>query len=78
VTEDTVIPPNSIVAGAPGKVKTTRNNFVANRLNALAYYDNGQAYALGNYRIWADPEQQARMVEREAELEAEFEQRFGH
>lgn len=78
VTEDTVIPPNSIVAGAPGKVKATRNNFVANRLNALAYYDNAQAYAQGNYRIWADPEQQARMVERKAELEAEFEQHFGH
>ena len=72
-----MIPPNSIVAGAPGKVKAARNNFVANRLNALAYYDNGQAYALGNYRIWADPEQQAKMAAREAELEAKFEQLFG-
>jgi carbonic anhydrase/acetyltransferase-like protein (isoleucine patch superfamily) len=70
VTEDTVIPANSIVAGAPGKVKATRNNFVANRLNALAYFDNGEAYALGNYRVWADPEQQAKMAQRKIDLEA--------
>ena len=77
VTQDAVIRANSIVAGAPGKVKATRNNFVANRLNALAYFDNGQAYAVGNYRIWADPEQQAKMAAREAELQAKFEQLFG-
>ena len=72
VTEDTIIPPNSIVAVAPGKVKVTRNNIVANRLNALAYVDNGEAYAQGNYRIWADPAQQAKMAERKLQLEAEF------
>ena len=72
VTEDTIIPPNSIVAGAPGMVKVTRNNIVANRLNALAYVDNGEAYAQGNYRIWADPAQQAKMAERKLQLEAEF------
>jgi hypothetical protein len=60
------------VAGAPGKVKATRNNLVANRLNALAYFDNGEAYAQGNYRIWADPQQQAKMAARKLQLEAEF------
>ena len=50
----------------------TRNNIVANRLNALAYVDNGEAYAQGNYRIWADPAQQAKMAERKLQLEAEF------
>ena len=78
VTEDTVIPPNSIVAGAPGKVKATRNNLIANRLNALAYYDNGQAYAQGNYRVWADPKQQDKMAARKRELEMEFGDRNGH
>ena len=77
VTEDTVIPPNSIVAGAPGRVKATRNNLIANRLNALAYYDNGEAYAQGNYRVWADPEQQEKMAARKAELELEFGDRYG-
>ena len=76
VTEDTVIPANSIVAGAPGKVKATRNNLIANRLNALAYYDNGEAYAQGNYRAWADPEQQEKMAARKAELELEFGDRY--
>ena len=77
VTEDTVIPPNSIVAGAPGKVKATRNNFVANRLNALAYFDNGEGYAAGNHRVWADPEQQAKMAQRKADLEAVAENTAG-
>jgi carbonic anhydrase/acetyltransferase-like protein (isoleucine patch superfamily) len=55
VTEGTVIPPNSIVAGVPGRVIATRDNYVANKLNAFMYFRNAQAYATGQYRLWADP-----------------------
>jgi carbonic anhydrase/acetyltransferase-like protein (isoleucine patch superfamily) len=54
LTEGTIIPPNSIVAGVPGRVVAERNNYVANKLNAFTYRRNGQAYAAGNHRLWAD------------------------
>ena len=69
VSEGKVIPDNSIVAGVPGKIIGRRNNFVANRLNALAYYVNGIAYAQGNHRVLADLVQQQRMQQRKEELE---------
>jgi carbonic anhydrase/acetyltransferase-like protein (isoleucine patch superfamily) len=69
VREGTVIPANSIVAGTPAKVIAQRNNFVANRLNALAYYDNGIAYGLGNHRVWSEDEQQTKMAQRKTDLE---------
>lgn len=60
--EGTVIPPNSIVVGAPGKVTRTQNNFVRNRLNAYAYYRNALAYASGNFRAWEDANFPAEML----------------
>ncbi len=69
VREGAVIPPNSIVAGTPAKVIAQRNNFVANRLNALAYYDNGIAYNQGNHRVWSEDEQLAKMAQRKIDLE---------
>lgn len=51
VTEGTVIPENSIVAGAPAKVIRTRDNRVANIMNATFYYENAKAYARGDHRI---------------------------
>ena len=53
VSEGTVIPDNSVVAGVPGKVVASRNNYVANKLNAVSYYENGLAYAKGNHRRWS-------------------------
>ncbi len=53
--EDTVIPPNSIVMGQPGKVTRTRNNAVANAMNAFLYRKNAEAYARGEHRIWTSP-----------------------
>ena len=64
-----MIPPNSIVAGTPAKVIAQRNNFVANRLNALAYYDNGIAYSQGNHRVWSEDEQLTKMAQRKIDLE---------
>ena len=36
VPDGMIVPPNSIVMGTPAKVVRTRNNFVANRINAHA------------------------------------------
>lgn len=51
VTEGTVIPENSIVAGSPAKVIKTRDNRVANAMNARFYYENALAYARGDHRV---------------------------
>jgi carbonic anhydrase/acetyltransferase-like protein (isoleucine patch superfamily) len=53
VREGQVIPPNSIVVGAPATVVKSRNNYVANKLNAWMYFVNAQAYSKGDYRLWA-------------------------
>src|SRR5215813_14785850 len=45
VADNTIVPPNSIVMGTPAKVVRTKNNFVANKLNAMLYYRNALAYA---------------------------------
>ncbi len=54
--EGTVIPDNSIVMGNPGKAVKQKDNYVANRVNAIAYYENALAYAQGDYRRWSDPQ----------------------
>lgn len=51
VTEGTEIPENSIVAGAPAKVIRTRDNRIANIMNAAFYFENARAYARGEHRI---------------------------
>ncbi|MBR1219774.1 gamma carbonic anhydrase family protein [Bradyrhizobium sp. U87765 SZCCT0131] len=66
LTEGTVIPPHSIVMGAPGKVTRSRDNTAANRMNALLYHRNALAYAAGNYRVWSQPELLAEVVAEQA------------
>lgn len=68
VVEGTLIPPNSIVAGVPGKVVATRDNTISNKLNAWSYYRNAQAYARGEYRLWASEAHKLEM----AEVSAQF------
>lgn len=51
VTEGTIIPENSIVAGSPAKVIKTRDNRIANAMNAAFYFENAKAYARGEHRI---------------------------
>lgn len=51
VTENTEIPENSIVAGAPAKVIRTRNNKIANAMNAAFYFENAKAYLRGDHRL---------------------------
>ena len=71
VREGTVIPDNSIAAGVPAKVIAERNNYIANRLNAVAYEKNGHAYAAGNYRLWSEERHLAEMLELKELLENE-------
>lgn len=56
ISEGTIIPANSIVMGVPGKVRSTKNNFISNRFNAFMYYYNAVCYKSGNYRGWCGKE----------------------
>ena len=73
VIEGTQIPANSVVAGVPGKVVAQRNNYVSNKLNALAYHENGLAYARGHHRRWSDPDYAALMAAWKTQFEQEVE-----
>jgi carbonic anhydrase/acetyltransferase-like protein (isoleucine patch superfamily) len=56
VTERSVIPPGSIVAGVPGRVIKTRNCSQENRMNAWNYWWNARAYMRGDHRSWESGE----------------------
>ncbi len=77
VRESAVVPPNSIVMGVPAAVTKTRNNWIANRMNAYLYEQNAEAYTRGVHRIWADPEGQRAANEKMNALREEFEALFG-
>ena len=72
VREGTIIPENSIVMGTPAKVVATRNNYVANRVNAMLYHRNAEAYARGEHRAWDGPAFEAAMTAWKARFEAEL------
>ena len=77
VREGTVVPPNSIVMGMPARVTKTRNNWIANRLNAFLYEQNAEAYGRGDNRIWADRAGQDAVNKRMDALRAEFASLYG-
>jgi len=77
IREGAEIPDNSIVMGTPGKIVRTRNNFVANRLNAVLYLRNARAFAAGDHRAWTGPDCEAYMAEQRRLFEAEFRERYG-
>jgi carbonic anhydrase/acetyltransferase-like protein (isoleucine patch superfamily) len=72
VKDGTVIPPNSIVVGSPAKVISTRNSWLANRMNAHYYIRNALAYARGNHRSWSEADIGAWTAATLAQLQAEF------
>jgi carbonic anhydrase/acetyltransferase-like protein (isoleucine patch superfamily) len=72
MVEGTHVPDNSIVIGAPARVVKSRNNWVANRFNALLYHRNAEAYARGEHRTWDGAEYEAFIARELARLEAEF------
>ncbi|MBM3502404.1 MAG: gamma carbonic anhydrase family protein [Alphaproteobacteria bacterium] len=74
--ENTRIPANSVVMGLPAKIVRTRNNWIANRMNAFMYEQNAAAYAEGNYRVWSSPALSAAMQRKAAELAEEFAKRY--
>ncbi|MCP3983225.1 MAG: gamma carbonic anhydrase family protein [bacterium] len=55
VTEGTRVPSHSIVAGIPAKIIKQRDNTAENRLNALNYHRNAEAYRRGDHRAWDGP-----------------------
>jgi carbonic anhydrase/acetyltransferase-like protein (isoleucine patch superfamily) len=66
--EGTIIPPHSIVMGAPAAVTKSRDNCIANRLNAFLYLKNARGYAVGDYRVWSGAEFRAEMAAERARL----------
>ncbi len=74
VPEDTVIPANSIVAGVPGRVVKTRNNWLGNRMNAWLYRYNADGYAEGDHRAWSRNRFAADYAAEEKRLRARLEQ----
>jgi len=71
--EGTVIPDNSIVMGMPGKVTKTRNNYIANKMNAILYIHNARGFAQGKHRTWDDPEILKLIQAEKEQVMAEFE-----
>lgn len=71
VPEGMVVPENSIVMGTPGRVVMKRNNYVANRVNAMYYHRNALAYARGHHRAWDGADFEAEVKRWTAQFEAE-------
>jgi carbonic anhydrase/acetyltransferase-like protein (isoleucine patch superfamily) len=46
------VPEGSVLMGVPGRIVATRDNFAANRGNALIYHRNALAYAEGRHDAW--------------------------
>jgi carbonic anhydrase/acetyltransferase-like protein (isoleucine patch superfamily) len=72
VREGQIIPANSVVVGTPAVVTKTRDNYVANKMNAWMYLINAQAYAKNDYRVWSSDwfKKEALIKQQEFELEA--------
>ena len=51
ITENKEFPPNSVIAGVPGKVVATRDCGEANRLNAQFYSACAEQYSQGGDRL---------------------------
>jgi carbonic anhydrase/acetyltransferase-like protein (isoleucine patch superfamily) len=71
VREGTIIQPNSVVMGTPAKAVATRDNYVANKVNAMLYLRNAEAYARGHHRAWEGPEFEAELAEWRTRFAAE-------
>jgi len=70
VPEGKIYPPNSVIMGAPAKVKVERDNRQANRLNAWLYNRNAEFYAQGRHDAWSDESFDAWMTAKSVEIAA--------
>ena len=68
VTEGSVFPENSIIMGAPAKLKTERDNRQANRFNAWMYHRNASFYAEGRHDAWSSDDFEEWMLAKRAEI----------
>jgi hypothetical protein len=57
--------------GRTVKMVKTRDQYVENKRNARLYHGNALAYAIGEHRIWSDPEVVAGCVAERTRLTAE-------
>jgi len=71
VTEDSVFPAGSIIAGVPAREIGQRDSARVNRLNAWQYHRNAQAYARGEHRAWDGEEHATWLAEMRAEVETD-------
>lgn len=62
----TVIPPNSLVMGTPGRVVRSIDKLRSNVIDALLYHRNALGYARGDYRVWAENDSDALGAEADA------------
>lgn len=72
VKDGAIVPPNSIVVGSPATVIRTKDNRLANRINAEFYALNGAAYKRGDHRAWDGPEFEAWFGDTMKRLMAEY------
>lgn len=68
VPEGKEYPPNSIIMGAPAKVKAERDNHQANRMNAWLYNRNAEFYAQGRHDAWSSDDFDAWREAKAAEI----------
>jgi len=68
IPEGKEYPPNSIIMGAPAKVKAERDNARANRMNAWMYNRNASFYREGKHDAWRGPEFEAWAAELASDL----------
>jgi carbonic anhydrase/acetyltransferase-like protein (isoleucine patch superfamily) len=71
VPEGMEVPPRSIVAGVPAKVRASRDSSRPNRVNAWMYHRNAQHYARGQHRAWDGPDFEEWKARMEADVEAD-------
>ena len=70
VPEGKEYPPNSVIMGAPARVKAERDNRLANRMNAWMYNRNAEFYAQGRHDAWSSDDFEAWAAAKYAEIEA--------
>lgn len=68
LTEGSIFPANSIIAGIPAKRIRERDSARANRLNAWLYHRNAAAYQRGDHRAWDGPAYEAWLAELRAKI----------